>query len=129
MAVFFTFFTLIVHLFAQSDAIPLGYGDIVHAEITPNQTDFRYTFDARAGDVVLIDMLIPINTRLEPYLQLLGPDGQRIAIFYTKLHDRLLRPLTAADTIPAPLPLRQALRTIDNHISDYIGHSRIGARR
>jgi hypothetical protein len=57
----------------------------------------------------------------------LTPDGQRIAIFYTKLHDRLLRPLTAADRIPAPLPLRQALRTIDNHISDYIGQSRLGS--
>ena len=78
MTVFFTFFTLIVHLFAQSDAIPLGYGDIVHAEVTPDQSDFHYTFDARAGDVVLIDMLVPINTRLEPYLQLLGPDGQLI---------------------------------------------------
>jgi hypothetical protein len=27
----------------------------------------------------------------------LTPDGQRLAIFYTKLHDRLLRPLLAAD--------------------------------
>lgn len=57
----------------------------------------------------------------------LTPDGQRIAIFYTKLHHRLLLPLTAADRIPAPLPLRQALRTIDTHISDYIGQSRLGA--
>ena len=56
----------------------------------------------------------------------LTPDGQRIAIFYTKLHDRLLRPLTAADQIPAPLPLRQALRTIDTYVSDYIGQSRLG---
>jgi len=57
----------------------------------------------------------------------LTPDGQRIAIFYTKLHDRLLRPLTATDRIPAPLPLRQALRTIDTYVSDYIGQSRLGA--
>ncbi len=27
----------------------------------------------------------------------LTPDGQRLAIFYTKLDDRLLRPLAAAD--------------------------------
>jgi hypothetical protein len=53
------------------------------------------------------------------------PDGQRIAIFYTKLHDRLLRPLTAADRIPAP-PLRQALRNIDPYVSDYMGQSRLG---
>jgi hypothetical protein len=48
------------------------------------------------------------------------PDGQRFAIFYTKLHNRLLRPLMAADRPPAPLPLRQALHTIDRHIDDYL---------
>jgi hypothetical protein len=57
----------------------------------------------------------------------LTADGQRIAIFYTKLHDRLLRPLTAADRMPAPLPLRQALRTIDSYVCDYIGQSRLGS--
>ena len=40
-------------------------------------------------------------------------DGLRFAIFYTKVHDRLLRPLLAADQPPAPLPLRNALHTID----------------
>ncbi len=48
------------------------------------------------------------------------PDGQRFAVFYTKLHNRLLRPLLAADHPPAPLQLRQALRTIDRHIDDYL---------
>ena len=47
----------------------------------------------------------------------------RIAIVYTKLHNRLLRPLTAANQPPAPLPLRQALRTIDNHIDTYIAQA------
>jgi hypothetical protein len=32
----------------------------------------------------------------------LSGDGLRFAIFYTKLHDRLLRPLLAADQPPAP---------------------------
>ena len=50
----------------------------------------------------------------------LTPAGQRFAVFYTKLHNRLLRPLMAADRPPAPLPLRQALRTIDRHIDDYL---------
>jgi predicted MarR family transcription regulator len=57
----------------------------------------------------------------------LTPDGQRIAIFYTKLHNRLLRPLTAANDPPAPLPLRQALRVIDRHITDYLTEARIAA--
>jgi hypothetical protein len=34
------------------------------------------------------------------------PDGQRFAVFYTKVHNRLLRPLLAADRPPAPLPVR-----------------------
>jgi hypothetical protein len=32
----------------------------------------------------------------------LTPDGTRFAVFYTKLHNRLLRPLMAADQDPAP---------------------------
>ena len=55
----------------------------------------------------------------------LTPDGQRIAIFYTKLHNRLLRPLAAANDPPAPLPLRQALRVIDHHVTDYIAEARM----
>jgi hypothetical protein len=57
----------------------------------------------------------------------LTPDGMRIAVFYTKVHNRLLKPLTAANQPPAPLPLRQALRVIDNHIDDYIGQARLAA--
>lgn len=53
------------------------------------------------------------------------PQGQRVAIFYTKVHDRLLRPLIAADKPPAPPPLRAALRTIDHHIADYTNHARL----
>ena len=56
----------------------------------------------------------------------LTPDGQRVAIFYTKVHDRLLRPLLAADAPPAPADLQQALRTIDHHVSAYIDGARLG---
>jgi hypothetical protein len=57
----------------------------------------------------------------------LTPDGQRVAIFYTKLHNRLLRPLLAAHDPPAPLPLRQALRVINDHINDYVREARMTA--
>ena len=40
-------------------------------------------------------------------------DGLRFALFYTKLHNRLLRPLLATDQPPAPPPLRKALHTIE----------------
>ena len=56
----------------------------------------------------------------------LTPDGQRVALFYTKVHNRILRPLLAADKAPAPAPLRQALATIDRHINSYIDHARLG---
>lgn len=54
-------------------------------------------------------------------------DGQRFAIFYTKVHDRLLRPLMASDQPPAPLALRQALRTLDHAVTDYLDNARIAA--
>jgi Mn-dependent DtxR family transcriptional regulator len=57
----------------------------------------------------------------------LTPDGQRLAIFYVKVHNRLLRPLVPANAPPAPLPLRQALRTIEHHVDDYIAEARMAA--
>jgi hypothetical protein len=57
----------------------------------------------------------------------LTDEGQRVAIFYTKLHNRLLRPLTAANDPPAPLHLRQALQVINHHVDDYIREARMTA--
>jgi hypothetical protein len=50
----------------------------------------------------------------------LTAEGQRVAIFYTKLHNRLLRPLLAADRPPAPAELRAALDTINRHVNSHI---------
>ena len=49
-----------------------------------------------------------------------------MAIFYTKVHDRLLRPLIVADAPPAPAELRHALATIDRHVHAYIDEARLG---
>jgi hypothetical protein len=57
----------------------------------------------------------------------LTPDGVRFALFYTKVHDRLLVPLLAANTPPAPRPLREALQVIDQSVDDYIGQARLKA--
>jgi hypothetical protein len=58
----------------------------------------------------------------------LTPDGIRVAVFYTKVHNRLLRPLIAApDQPPAPLELRRALTTIDRVIADYVDNARLAA--
>ena len=55
----------------------------------------------------------------------LTPEGQRLAIFYTKIYDRLLWPLAAADQPQAPPALRQALTVIDRHVEDYIVRARL----
>ncbi len=57
----------------------------------------------------------------------LTPDGQRVAVFYSKIHNRLLRPLLAADRPPAPPPVRQALRTPDKAVDDYVNQARMAA--
>jgi predicted MarR family transcription regulator len=56
----------------------------------------------------------------------LTPDGIRMAVFYTKLHHRLLGPLLAADRPPAPPDLRDALRVIDRRVDTYVQHARMG---
>jgi hypothetical protein len=46
----------------------------------------------------------------------LTADGIKVAVFYAKLHNRLLQPLLAADQPQAPAPLRAALCcTINKH--------------
>src|SRR4029450_4489062 len=54
------------------------------------------------------------------------PDGVKVAVFYTKLHDRLLRPLVAAaNQPPAPPRLPRALTPTDRTITAYVDHARL----
>jgi hypothetical protein len=55
----------------------------------------------------------------------LTPDGIKVAVFYTKVYNRLLRPLLAADQRQAPAELRAALKTIDQHVASYIARARL----
>lgn len=55
-------------------------------------------------------------------------EGQRVAVFYAKIHNRLLRPLLAADAPPATTELRAALHTIDRRLHGYIDDARLGKR-
>jgi hypothetical protein len=48
-------------------------------------------------------------------------------LFYTKVHDRLLVPLLAANQPPAPPPLRAALHTIDQSVRDYAHSAQLEA--
>jgi hypothetical protein len=73
---------------------------------TPPYTQGRCCSDLRR--LKLKGLIVKIE---QTNTYVLTPDGQRFAVFYTKVHNRLLRPLLAADHPPAPLPVRQALRT------------------
>jgi DNA-binding transcriptional ArsR family regulator len=56
---------------------------------------------------------------------ILTPDGIRVAIFYTKLYGRLLRPLLAVDYPPSSPELRQAFHVIDTHVTTSIDRARL----
>jgi hypothetical protein len=72
-----------------------------------------------------VDCLPHIERLPHTNTYVLTDDGQRIAIFYTTVHDRLLRPLLAADQPQAPPSLRKALHTIDTHVVQYIDAARL----
>jgi hypothetical protein len=55
----------------------------------------------------------------------LTPDGLAFAVFYTKVHDRVLAPLFAAGQPQAPPQLRAALRTIEHHIDERLAAARL----
>ncbi len=85
-----------------------------------NYTSSQMTYDLRR---LRLHGLVRRLPRSNTYM--LTPDGIRVALFYTKLHDRLLTPLLAADKPPAPLPLRRALHVIDQNVDSYIEHALI----
>jgi hypothetical protein len=58
-------------------------------------------------------------------LYTLTPDGIRVAVFYTKLQNRLLQPLLEADQPPAPAPVRRALATLQHAVDDYVTAARL----
>lgn len=52
-------------------------------------------------------------------------EGIRATVFYTKLQNRLLRPLLDADKPPAKPEIRRALKTLENAVSDYVHNARL----
>jgi hypothetical protein len=57
----------------------------------------------------------------------LTSQGVRFALFYTKVHNRLLIPLLAADQPPASPGLREALGVIDRSVDDYVRNAGLEA--
>ncbi|WP_432841106.1 hypothetical protein [Dactylosporangium sp. CA-092794] len=111
---------LCLHLFAVTGVTNKRLRALTARLLGTTYTTGQMTYDLRR---LRLNGLI---TRVEhTHTYVLTPDGQRLAIFYTKLHDRLLRPLLAADQPQAPPTLRQALTTIDQHVQDYINRARL----
>ncbi len=50
----------------------------------------------------------------------LTSDGIRVAVFYTKLQNRLLRPLLDANKPPASIEIRRALATLEHAVAQYV---------
>jgi hypothetical protein len=90
---------------------------LLHAPYAPGQMTYDLRRLRLAG---LIHRIEHTNTYT------LTPDGIKFAVFYTKLCNRLLRPLMAADQAQAPPELRQALDVISQHVDDYISRARLG---
>ncbi|WP_220040802.1 hypothetical protein [Streptomyces sp. NTH33] len=82
----------------------------------------QMTYDLRRLRLAGLICRLPHSNRYQ-----LTSDGIRIAVFYTKIYNRLLTPLTAADQPQAPPELRQALRTFDRHVDSYIDRARLSS--
>jgi hypothetical protein len=55
----------------------------------------------------------------------LTPEGIRVAVFYTKLRNRLLGPLLDADKPPAKIEIRRALKTLETAVNQYLKQARL----
>ena len=89
---------------------------LTHAPYTPGQM----TYDPRR--LRLTGLIARIG---HTHRYVLTPDGIKVAVSCTKLHNRLLRPLLAAGQPQAPPELRAALRAIDHHVDAYITRARL----
>ena len=86
-----------------------------------NYTTSQMTYDLRRLRLHGLIQRVPHTNRY-----ILTTDGIRVAVFYRKVHDRVLRPLIAApDRPPAPPELRRAIAIIERIVNDYITNARL----
>jgi hypothetical protein len=89
---------------------------LLGSDYRPNQM----TYDLRRLRLNGLIRRIPRSNRY-----LLTDDGIRIAVFYTKIYNRMLTPLTAANQPQAPPELQAALTTITHHVNHYATQARL----
>jgi hypothetical protein len=87
----------------------------------------RYTMHQASYDLTRLRLNGLVHRVPGRNLYTLTGDGLRFAIFYTKIHNRVLRPLFAADQPQAPPQLRDALTTIDQHLTERLAQARLPA--
>jgi hypothetical protein len=93
---------------------------LVAAHLGHDYTQSRMSYDLRRLRLHgLIARLPHSNTYV------LTPEGIRVAVFYTKLQNRLLRPLLDANQPPAPIDVRRALATLERAVGHYITNARL----
>ena len=102
-----------------------GFSNKTLRPLVAGQLDQPYNHSKMSYDLRRLRLhgLIQRIPRKNTYV--LTPDGIRVAVFYTKLRNRLLRPLLDADKPPAKTEIRQALRTLENAVADYIHAARL----
>jgi hypothetical protein len=93
---------------------------LVAAHLGHDYGQRRMSYDLRR---LRLHGLIQRLPRSNTYL--LTPAGIRVAVFYTKLQNRLLRPLLEADKPPAPIEVRRALATLERAVNDHLLSARL----
>lgn len=64
----------------RQDDNTLHYGEPVRGEISGAGQDALWTFDGQAGDVVVVDLQAADVQSLDPFLTLVGPQGEQLAL-------------------------------------------------
>lgn len=95
---------------------------LVAGHLGQDYTASKMSYDLRRLRLHGLIQRVPHTNRY-----LLTPEGIRVAVFYTKLHNRLLKPLLDADQPPAPPEVRRALAILEHTAADYAHQARLTA--
>lgn len=102
-----------------------GFTNKTLRQLVAAHLDQPYTRSKMSYDLRRLRLHGLIRRLPRSHTYVLTPDGIRVAAFYTKLQNRLLRPLLEADKPPAPLDVRRALTTLERAVNDYVNTARL----
>jgi predicted MarR family transcription regulator len=94
--------------------------DLVAEHLSQRYTQSQMSYDLRR---LRLHGLIYRLPRTNTYQ--LTSEGIRVAVFYTKLQNRLLRPLLDANKPPARIEIRRALTTLEHAVAEYVQNARV----